>query len=154
MILCQANKNEVQVVSDTLQLYANASGQCLNLEKSSTYFSSKVFVEQKTWIIDKLKVKEVEKFDAYPGLPTLIGRRYDTFAFIKEQVGKKMQGWKEKLLSRAGKEVLIKSVAQSIPTYTVGVFQLPRKLCDELDAMYGRFWWGQIGEERKIHWKN
>ena len=58
------------------------------------------------------------------------------------------------MLSKAGKEVLIKAVAQSIPTYTMGVFQLPGKLCDELDAMYARFWWGQVREERKIHWKN
>ena len=80
-------------------------------------------VEQKEWIVDKLKVKEVEKFDSYLGLPTLIGRRkYDTFAFLKERVWKKMQGWKGKLLSRAGKEVLIKAMAQSIPTYTMGVF--------------------------------
>ena len=94
----------------------------------------------------------MEKFDAYLGLPTLIGRRkYDTFAFIKERVWRKLQGWKGKLLSRASKEVLIKAVAQSIPTYTMGVFQLPGKLCDELDAMCARFWWGQIGEERKIH---
>ena len=133
----------MQVVSDTLQLYAVTSGQCLNLEKSFAYFSSNVSVEQKTWIINELKVKEVEKFDAYLGLPTLIGRRkYATFAFIKERVWKKMQGWKGKLLSWAGKEVLIKLVAQSIPTYTVGVFQLPGKLCDELDAMCARFWWG------------
>ena len=63
-----------------------------------------------------------------------------------------MQGWKGKLLSRARKDkVLIKVVAQSIPTYTTGVFQLPGKLCDELDAMCARFWWGQVGEERKIH---
>jgi len=82
-----------------------------------------VSVEQKEWIVDKLKVKEVEKFDSYLGLPTLIGRRkYDTFAFLKERVWKKMQGWKGKLLSRAGKEVLIKAMAQSIPTYTMGVF--------------------------------
>ena len=152
LIFCQANKNEVQVVYDTLQLYAKASGQCINLEKSSAYFSSNVSVEQKTWITDKLKVKEVEKFDAYLGLPTLIGRnKYDTFAFIKERVWKKMQGWKGKLLSQAGKEVLIKAVAQSISTYSMGVFQLPRKLCDELDAMCARIWWGQIGEERKKH---
>ena len=58
------------------------------------------------------------------------------------------------MLSKASKEVLIKAVAQSIPTYTMGVFQLPGKLCDELDAMCARFWWGQVGEERKIHWKN
>jgi len=94
----------------------------------------------------------VAKFDSYLGLPTLIGKRkYDTFAFIKERVWKKIQGWKGKLLSRAGKEVLTKAVAQSIPTYTMGVFQLLGKLCDELDAMCSRFWWGQIGEERKIH---
>ena len=112
-------------------------------------------MEQKAWIIDKLKVKAVERFDSYLGLPTLIGRRkYDSFAFLKEQVWKKMQGWKGKLLSRAGKEILIKAVAQSIPTYTMGVFQLPGKLCDELDAMCARFWWGQVGEERKIHWKS
>ena len=84
---------------------------------------SNVFVEQKAWIIDKLKVKEVEQFDAYLGLPTLIGRRkYDTFAFIEERVWKKMQGWRGKLLSRAGKEVLIKAVAQSIPMYSMGGF--------------------------------
>ena len=111
-------------------------------------------MEQKAWIIDKLKVKAVERFDSYLGLPTLIGRRkYDSFAFLKERVWKKMQGWKGKLLSRARKEILIKAVAQSIPTYTMGVFQLPRKLCDELDAMCARFWWGQVGEKRKIHRK-
>ena len=36
----------------------------------------------------------------------------------------------------------------------MGVFQIPGKLCDELDAMCARFWWGQVGEEWKIHWKS
>ena len=53
----------MHVVSDTLQLYTEALGQCINLEKSSAYFSSNVSVEQKAWIIDTLKVKELEKFD-------------------------------------------------------------------------------------------
>ena len=49
-----------------------------------------MFVKQKAWIIDKVKVREVEKFDAYLGLPTLIGRRkYDTFSFIKNGFGKR-----------------------------------------------------------------
>ena len=46
------------------------------------------------------------------------------------------------MLSKAGKEVLIKAVAQSIPTYAMAVFQLPIRLCEELDAMCVRFWWG------------
>ena len=57
------------------------------------------------------------------------------------------------VLSKVGKEVLIKAVAQSIPTYTMSVFHLPMKLCDELDAMCAKCWWGQVGNERKIHWK-
>ena len=62
------------------------------------------------------------------------------FLSLRKRVWKKIQGWKGKLLSRAGKEVLIKAMAQSIPTYTMRVFQLPGKLCDELDAMCARFW--------------
>lgn len=100
-------------------------------------------------------MKEVDKFKSYLGLPTLIGRgKYHTFSFLKDMVWKKMQGWKGRLLSRVGKEVLIKTVAQSIPTYAMRVFQLPRKLCSELNAMCARFWWGQIGDERKVHWKS
>ena len=58
------------------------------------------------------------------------------------------------MLSRAGKEVLIKVVIQAIPTYTMGVFQLPVKLCEELNVLCAKFWWGQMGNEGKNHWKN
>ena len=98
-------------------------------------------------------MREVDKFESYLGLPTLVGqKKYQTFSFIKDRVWKKLQGWKGKMLSRAGKEILIKAVAQSIPTYTMTVFQLPVKLCEELQALCARFWWGQVGNERKIHW--
>ena len=55
------------------------------------------------------------------------------------------------MLSRVGKEILIKVVAQSIPIYTMSVSQLPLKLYDELDVMCAKFWWGQVGDEQKIH---
>ena len=100
-------------------------------------------------------MKEVERFETYFGLPTLVGRaKYQTFSYLKDRVWKKLQGWKGCLLSKAGKEVLIKAVAQAIPTYTMGVFLLPVKLCDELNALCAKFWWGQVGNERKIHWKS
>ena len=51
------------------------------------------------------------------------------------------------MLSRVGKEILIRAVAQSIPIYTMNVSQLPLKLYDELDAMCAKFWWGQVGDE-------
>ena len=60
-----------------------------------------------------------------------------------------MQGWKEKLLSQAGKEVMIKAVVQSIPTYSVSVFKLPIGLCKDIEAMIQKFRWGQ-GSKKKI----
>ena len=93
-------------------------------------------------------IKEVDRIESYLGLPILVGRsKYQTFAYLKDRVWKKIQGWKGQLLPRASKEILIKTVAQSIPTYTMGVFQLPMKLCNDLNAMYAIFWWGQVNNE-------
>ena len=65
---------------------------------------------------------------------------------LRNGFGKKCKVRRGSLLSRAGKEVLIKVVAQSIPTYSRGGFQLPGKLCDELDTMCAN--WG--GEENTL----
>ena len=56
-------------------------------------------------------------------------------------------GWKEKLLSKAGKEVLIKAVAQAIPTYTMRFFKLPDSLYDEMMGMIHNF--GGVKKRRK-----
>ena len=153
LVFCQAFEKETLEVLEILKLYAEASGQCINMEKSSVYFSSNTPHQKRELIKGMLDVSEVQRFEAYLGLPTLVGRsKYHTFSFLKDRVWKKLQRWKGKILSRAGKEILIKAVAQSIPTYTMSVFQLPVKLCEELQAMCARFWWGQVGNERKIHW--
>ncbi|XP_065626617.1 uncharacterized protein LOC136066363 [Quercus suber] len=78
--------------------------------------------------------------------------RRSIFNAIKEKLGKVLVGWKEKLLSKAGKEVLIKAMAQAIPIYTISCFKLPDSLCDEMMGMIMNFWWGQEKEERKIAW--
>ena len=53
------------------------------------------------------------------------------------------------MLSQARREILIKSVVQAIPTYTMSCFKLPLGLCNELERT---FWWGQQGDRHKIHW--
>ena len=74
------------------------------------------------------------------------------FNDIKDKLSKKLASWKGKLLSKAGKEVLIKAMAQGIPTYTMSRFKIPDSLCDELTSMIRQFWWGQRGEEKKMAW--
>ena len=63
-----------------------------------------------------------------------------------------MRGWKEKLLSRAGKEVLITAVIQALSTYIMGDYKIPVAVIQEIhSAMAARLWSGGRGEERKMH---
>ena len=57
------------------------------------YFSGNTPMEQKNWIKGALGVKEVDRFDTYLGLPTLVGQaKYHTFSYIKDKVWKKTLG--------------------------------------------------------------
>jgi hypothetical protein len=47
---------------------------------------------------------------------------------------------------------LIKAVAQAIPTFAMGCFDLSKTLCDQIGAMICRFWWNHQEGKRKIHW--
>jgi len=95
-----------------------------------------------------------DTFEAkYLGLPTPEGRlKADRFSPIQERLAKRCSAWNERCLSSAGKEVLIKSVAQAIPVYIMSVFMLPGTVQADLMRYIRRFWWGELGGMRKTHW--
>lgn len=50
---------------------------------------------------------------------------------------------------------LLKAVVQSLPTYVMSVFLLPRILFDELERMMNSFWWGKGDMSISVlRWKN
>ena len=84
------------------------------------------------------KIKEYEK---YLGLPAVVGRnKNESLRYIKESVWNKIQGWREKLLSQAGREILLKAVVQAIPSFTMSYFKLLVSLCNEIEAMIRKFY--------------
>jgi len=48
-------------------------------------------------------------------------------------------GWKEKNISKAGREVLIKTLAQAIPTYSISMFKIPNKICDDINLALAKY---------------
>ena len=86
-------------------------------------------------------------------MPTDVGHsKNGTFKYLKDRVWKKVQGWLEKMLSVGGKEVLIKSVVQAIPVYSMSCFKLPRGLCEHINSIIRKFWWGSKNGSRKVAW--
>ena len=115
-------------------------------------FSRNVEGAQKEQILAELPMKEVDQYAIYLGLPTIIGRSKKMVSTaIKERNWKKLQGFEEKLLSKPGKEILIKSVAQAISTYAMSIFCLPDTLLDEIHGMMAKSWWGLTDQTKKIH---
>ena len=101
-------------------------------------------------IKERFGAQVIKHHEKYLGLPSLVGRnKKNTFNSIKDKLRKKLAGWKEKLLSKAGKEVLIKVVAQAIPTYTMSVFKFSNSLCEDLTSMIHNFGGGKEMMRRK-----
>lgn len=67
----------------------------------------------------------------------------------------RIQGWSSKMLSRTGKAILIKSVAQTIPSSYMLCFLHPKSLCQDIDIekMMNEFWWSSNSTNNKgIRW--
>ncbi len=123
-------------------------------EKNSLFFSANTSQASRQAICSTLTTTSTGDLGKYLGLPQIIGRgKKQAFTKIKQKVSHKLHGWKGKMLSQAGKEVLIKSVAQAILIYTMSYFRIPDSLCNEINSMVSNFWWGQRHTERKIHWQ-
>lgn len=57
-------------------------------------------------------VEQSIDFGKYLGLPSFIGcNKKVVFSFIDQRVRQRIGGWNKKLLSNAGKEILLKSIA-------------------------------------------
>ena len=153
LLFCKASTQECQNLMAILDLYEVASGQKVNVDKSSIFFSINTPLKLKAEIMEVMGAMQESKHNKYLGLPSIIVKsKKEVFAEIKEKVAKKLFGWKEKMLSIGGKEILIKTVAQAIPAYAISCFLLPKGLCDEIEGMMRRFWWGQRDQESKIAW--
>lgn len=151
LLFTRACDTEADTIFEILTAYEIASGQKINLEKSKVSFSRNVTTDMQNKLQSKLNFTAVIEHEKYLGLPTYVGRsKKVVFQNIVDRVWKKLKGWKERYLSRAGREILLKSISQAIPTYAMQCFKLPVSILNQLNAMCRNFWWGQKGEERKM----
>ena len=138
-----ANLKAARNLKDIFFKYESVSGQAINLSKSTITFGSKVRDDVKIRMRNVLGIHNEEGIGKYLGLPEQFGsKKSEMFAYIVDKVKKVEQGWKQKHLTHGGKEVLLKSIALAMPIFSMNIFRLPKKICDEIIAILARFWWG------------
>jgi hypothetical protein len=153
LVLIKANRESAKSLQNLLQLYEVCSGQTINFDKSSVMFSENTSEDRRRQVLTELHISEEAKTVKYLGLPVYVGRsRSKTFEYLLERIWKKIQGWKERMLSKVGKDILIKACAQAIPTFAMSCFDLTKTLCEKISTMICRWWWSQNDKENKMHW--
>ncbi|XP_015941361.1 uncharacterized protein LOC107466866 [Arachis duranensis] len=155
IIFAGAEEEEIFQLIQILNKYTEASGQRINTEKSGLIFGSQVSIQKRVNIEEITGMASWDDPGRYLGLPARWGRSKNrALEWIKEKILDKMQGWKEKLLNQAGKEILIKAVIQAIPAFAMNIIKFPKSFCREIEAAIARFWWANNGREKSIHWKS
>ncbi|XP_022558258.1 uncharacterized protein LOC111206163 [Brassica napus] len=140
-------------VMKVVRRYGKASGQCINFDKSSLLFGKRINATTRQEIKDALGIHNEGGMGTYLGIPEDIsGSKCKLFAFLKDKLMHRVNGWTGRWLSKGGKEVLIKSILLALPTYVMSTFLLPLEICENLANAIAQFWWSSNPPKRGIHW--
>ncbi|XP_062165083.1 uncharacterized protein LOC133871673 [Alnus glutinosa] len=109
MIFTHATSSEAGIIKDCLTKYNLWSDQSVNTDKSNILFSANTSASSRASILDILPYAVTPISAKHLGLPMFFGRsKQSSFLDILQKVKGKIEGWRSKTLSQAGKLVLIK----------------------------------------------
>ncbi|KAL9667532.1 hypothetical protein QQ045_001893 [Rhodiola kirilowii] len=106
MLFLKAKSESIRWIRDMLKRYEAISGQKINYTKSEAVGSKNMPQEMCRTLEETLQVKIVDAHSSYLGLPLIFSsKKAALFRTVK-----RISDWKHKLLSGAGREVLVKFV--------------------------------------------
>uniref|UniRef100_A0A803P795 Reverse transcriptase domain-containing protein n=1 Tax=Cannabis sativa TaxID=3483 RepID=A0A803P795_CANSA len=125
-LYCKATLQEANQIRELLHQFECASGQKVNLGKSSIFYSTNTVNHVREDINSLLQMPQADERSMYLGLPSTMGRNKSAvLGFLKDRVRKKLQGWDSKVLS----------------------------CCKDIESTMARFWWKISSKENKgIPW--
>ena len=136
----RANKEECSQIKEGRRPYEVASGQRINYQNSSVMFSPNTAEADREEFLSCLDIPQANQVETYLGLPSTIEQNKNSnFSYVKERIHKRINRWNKRLLSRAGNEVLLKTVVQAIPLYVMSVFLLPSSLCNDIERVMNAY---------------
>lgn len=153
LFVCKAQLSQCSAIQGILEVYGKATGQTINLGKSSITFGANIEDGVKALIKNKLGIENEGGAGTYLGLPECFsGSKKDILAYIHERLKSKLSGWFARTLSQGGKDILIKAVAMAMPVYAMSCFKLPKFTCTALSSAMSSFWWSTMKNHKKTHW--
>ncbi|CAL5355041.1 unnamed protein product [Camellia sinensis] len=151
LLFCEAEVEEVRKLKRVLRCFEILSGLKINFHKSAVcgVGVSTARMNEMAAVLN-CKVKKLPL--TYLGLPLGANpRKKATWKPVVDKVKSKLAGWKRKMLSFAGRLILVKTVTSALPVFYLSLFKLPEGVASELDRLQATFLWGGSEQVRKIH---
>ncbi|GJW64567.1 RNA-directed DNA polymerase, eukaryota, reverse transcriptase zinc-binding domain protein [Tanacetum coccineum] len=139
-----------------LDMFSSVSGLNPNIGKSTVFFRN-VKEQDKQEILSILPFKIGSLPVSYLGVPLIT--KHLTFTDCKVLIDKvkiKVNDWKNKMLSYAGRLQLIASILSSMQVYRASVFMLPKSVVNDINKLLKGFLWcqGELSKGKaKVAWK-
>ncbi|XP_010451646.1 PREDICTED: uncharacterized protein LOC104733796 [Camelina sativa] len=120
--------------------------------KSLVQFSHTVDTDLREELKGVLGITNFGGTGSYLGIPeSLGGAKTKKLSFVHDRLQARASGWPARLLSKGGKEVMIKSIAMAISTFVM-CFRLPKTVTQKLVSAISNFWWSSSCQSRGLHW--
>ncbi|XP_048613305.1 uncharacterized protein LOC125587171 [Brassica napus] len=153
MFFVRATETSSLALKEIWQKYEAASGQSINVAKSSVTYSKLTPDALKERVADILQIHGEGGVGKYLGLPEHFGRKKkDLFNSIVSRIVQKAKSWANRKLSTAGKLTMLQSVLSPIPSYSMTCFELPASLIRRIQSALTRFWWDGPDGNKKMAW--
>lgn len=149
-------KTDVEMTMKILQLFGEAMGRKINMEKSSVVPIRCTGLNLDE-ILTTFNGQRVEFPVTYLGLPLTLGHlKIFHLQYIQDRALAKLSGWEGKLLNLGGHRELVRSVLSSLPTYLLTTLRPPKKFYKDMDKIRRCFLWAGTqqlqGGKCKISW--
>lgn len=151
LIFTNGSARSLNNLMNMIRSYEQSSGQMVNIAKSSFYISPKSV--SRIPHIQRITGISPKQFPViYLGVPIFQGeRKMVYFEYLIDKVRRVLEGWKARLQSLSGRLILIKSVLNSIPIYTMASAYVPKGTIKRLEQIIRNFLWDVQGSSR-AHW--
>nr|GEX46447.1 hypothetical protein [Tanacetum cinerariifolium] len=140
-LFAHGDVDSVSVIKNALFVFKEASGLVPGLPKSTAYFCN-VPKFTKIAILQTLPFEEERLPVKYLGVPLVSSRLiFRDCKGLLEKVQARIDDWKNKSLSAAGRWQLIRSVIGSMHVYWASVFILPSRVLLDIEQLMRAFLW-------------
>lgn len=156
IIFANPSREEIDYLMDMLESFGDATGLKINNAKSTATPTCCHDIDLST-VLQSFGGPIAQFPIRYLGLPLTTGRlRLVHLQFILDRMRARLAGWKGKMLSMAGRRVLVRCVLTAMPTFALTALKIPVKLLKEIDKCRRRFLWGHdqelVGGSCKVDW--